>query len=118
MDVKEKVAAIKTAVALPKGGNTSPELVRSAYTMLSFLAGFMLSAARLLGSGSPFGGPFPGNGRQRPGNEDGQSSATPKGDDQPPANVDAVPSEGCACPSGSCGCIDNGGCACPFQTVG
>ena len=69
-------------------------------------------------SGSPFGGPFPGNGRQRPGNEDGQSSATPKGDDQPPANVDAVPSEGCACPSGSCGCIDNGGCACPFQTVG
>ena len=55
MDVKEKVAAIKTAVALPRGGNTSPELVRSAYTMLSFLAGFMLSAARLLGSGSPFG---------------------------------------------------------------
>ena len=73
-------------------------------------------------SGSPFGGPFPGNGRQWPGNapagEDGQSSATPEREGQLPANTDAVPSEGCACPSGSCGCIDNGGCACPFQTVG
>lgn len=55
MDVKEKVAAIKTAVALPTGEKPSPELVRSAYTMLSFLVGFMLSVARLLGSGSPFG---------------------------------------------------------------
>lgn len=55
MDVKEKVTAIKTAVTVTKSEKTSPELVRSAYTMLSFLAGFLISAARLLGSGSPFG---------------------------------------------------------------
>ncbi len=55
MDVKERMAAIKTAVAVQKSGKQSMELVRSAYAMLSFLAGFLISAARLLGSGSPFG---------------------------------------------------------------
>lgn len=52
MDVKEKVAALKT---VPKNEKNSAELARVAYTMLSFLAGFLVSAARLLGSGSPFG---------------------------------------------------------------
>ncbi len=55
MDVKDRVAAIRTAVAVPKNGKPSAEVIRSAYAMLSFLAGFMLSAARLSGSGSPFG---------------------------------------------------------------
>lgn len=55
MDVKERVAAIKTVVAVPKEGKVPDELVRSGYAMLCFLAGFLLSDARLLGSGSPFG---------------------------------------------------------------
>lgn len=69
-------------------------------------------------SGSPFGGPFPGNGRQRPGNEGGQSSATPKGDDQLPPDMGAAASNNCPCQNGGCGCNNGEDCTCPLQTVG
>lgn len=55
MDVKESIAAVKTAVAESSARGHSPKLVKTAWVLLCFVGGFVMSAARVLQTGGPFG---------------------------------------------------------------
>ena len=55
MDVKESIAAVKTAVAESAARGRSPGLVKTAWVLVCFVGGFVMSAARVLQTGGPFG---------------------------------------------------------------
>ena len=55
MSVKSAIASVKTAMAEGVGERASPEAKAAVNAIIRFAAGFILSAARILNTGSPFG---------------------------------------------------------------
>lgn len=55
MDVKESISAVKTALHERVKREKSPELEKTVWAAVSFVGGFVLSAAKVLNSGGPFG---------------------------------------------------------------
>ena len=55
MDVRESISAVKTAVEEGANRPHSEELIKASRAVVSFIGGFLLSAAMVLGTGSPFG---------------------------------------------------------------
>lgn len=55
MAVKGKAGGLKATYELSKRERAKPEVVRAAWAALYFLLGFMMSGARVLGDGAPFG---------------------------------------------------------------
>lgn len=55
MDVKGSFAALRTAVEETAAGRSAPEIRAAAWALIHFAGGFILSAARVLVTGAPFG---------------------------------------------------------------
>ena len=55
MNVRNRVFAIKQTVEENMSAKTVPELTRIAWSVLYLIGGFILSAARVIGTGAPFG---------------------------------------------------------------
>ena len=55
MNLKSRVAAIQTAFGESAAARSSPEVKTAAWALLYFIGGFIMSAARILEIGAPFG---------------------------------------------------------------
>lgn len=55
MAVKDKASGLKYTYELSKRERTRPEVIRAAWGALYFALGFVMSGARVLGDGAPFG---------------------------------------------------------------
>ena len=55
MDVKSRVSEIKRTVTDGMGDKLRPELIETAWAIVCFVGGFIMSAARVLENGAPFG---------------------------------------------------------------